>query len=83
MVAGGEIVTKLADKTGAKIIPVDSEHSAIFQCLQGCKNIDEVNKIYLTASGGPFRGYKRDELKRVAPEDALNILIGIWVKRLL
>lgn len=72
LVAGGEIVTKLADKTGAKIIPVDSEHSAIFQCLQGCRNIDEVNKIYLTASGGPFRGYKRDDLKRVTPEDALK-----------
>lgn len=72
LVAGGEIVTKLADKTGAKIIPVDSEHSAIFQCLQGCRNIDEVNKIYLTASGGPFRGYKRDDLKRVTPEDAIK-----------
>lgn len=72
LVAGGEIVTKLADKTGAKIIPVDSEHSAIFQCLQVCRNIDEVNKIYLTASGGPFRGYKRDDLKRVTPEDALK-----------
>lgn len=72
LVAGGEIVMSLADKTGAKILPVDSEHSAIYQCLQGCKNINEVNKIYLTASGGPFRGYKRDELKRVAPEDALK-----------
>jgi len=73
MVAGGEIVTRIAAKSGAKIIPVDSEHSAIFQCLQGCRRIhEEVNRIYLTASGGPFRKYTRDELKRVTPEDALK-----------
>lgn len=73
LVAGGEIITKLASESGTTIIPVDSEHSAIFQCLQGCSNVDkEVNKIYLTASGGPFRGYKRDELKRVTVEDALK-----------
>ena len=56
---------------GVKILPVDSEHSAIFQCMQGNLN-REIKKIYLTASGGPFRGYSRDELAGVSVEQALN-----------
>lgn len=54
-----------------KIVPVDSEHGAIFQCLQG-NNRNEVNKIILTASGGPFRGKTRDDLKEITPKEALK-----------
>ena len=60
-----------AAKNGVKILPVDSEHSAIFQCMQGNLN-KEIKKIYLTASGGPFRGYSRAELEDVSVEQALN-----------
>lgn len=67
MVTGGDLVNAMAKKTGAKILPVDSEHSAIFQCLDGNK----VKKILLTASGGPFYGKTREFLDTVTPEDAL------------
>ena len=70
LVAAGELVMREAKKNGVKIIPVDSEHSAIFQCLHG--NKAEVNKIYLTASGGPFRGMKKKRLESVTPEEALK-----------
>ncbi|MDO8885457.1 1-deoxy-D-xylulose-5-phosphate reductoisomerase [Candidatus Oleimmundimicrobium sp.] len=70
MVIGGEIINRLLPKTGAKIIPVDSEHSAIYQCLIGEKT-DEINKIILTASGGPFRGKKLSELQNITPKEAL------------
>lgn len=72
LVTGGHIVTRLANENGVKILPVDSEHSAIFQSLQGCHNKGEVKRILLTASGGPFFGKKRDELQNVIPEDALK-----------
>ena len=72
LVAGGRLVMETARKSGAEILPVDSEHSAIFQCLQGSKGKKEVDKIYLTASGGPFRGYKLDMLKNVKVADALR-----------
>jgi len=71
MVVAGEIITKLLQETGSSIIPVDSEHSAIFQCLTG-ENANKINKIYLTASGGPFRNFSSEELKRVTIEQALN-----------
>ena len=58
LVTAGHLITELAKKTGAKILPVDSEHSAIFQCLHG-ENPREVSRLLITASGGPFRGYKR------------------------
>lgn len=67
MVAGGEIVSRL----GARIIPVDSEHSAIFQCLNG-EEMESVEKLILTASGGPFRGKTRKELLKVSKADALK-----------
>lgn len=70
LVAGGEWVMRLGD-TGEQIIPVDSEHSAIFQCLIG-RAEGEVREILLTASGGPFFGYERAELLEVGPEDALK-----------
>ncbi|MDE5853738.1 MAG: 1-deoxy-D-xylulose-5-phosphate reductoisomerase [Ruminococcus sp.] len=71
LVAGGELVMSLAKKKNVKIYPVDSEHSAIFQCLQGNKR-EQVNKIILTASGGPFFGYSYEQLKSVTKADALN-----------
>ncbi|MBQ6531076.1 MAG: 1-deoxy-D-xylulose-5-phosphate reductoisomerase, partial [Clostridia bacterium] len=72
LVTGGHIVTRLAEKNNIKILPVDSEHSAIFQSLQGCRDNREIKRILLTASGGPFFGKKRDELTDIKPEDALK-----------
>ena len=72
LVAGGHIVTKLAAEYGVKLLPVDSEHSAIFQCLQGCTDKRQVKKIILTASGGPFFGKKRPELETITPQEALR-----------
>ncbi len=71
LVVAGEIVMNEAEENGVKILPVDSEHCAVFQCLQGNKN-NEVSNIILTASGGPFRGKKRDDLKYITPEQALK-----------
>ncbi len=72
LVTGGHIVTKLVKDYGVKLLPVDSEHSAIFQSLQASSNKSELKRILLTASGGPFFGKSRDELKNVKPKDALN-----------
>lgn len=71
LVVAGELVTSLATKHGVKILPVDSEHSAIFQCLAGEKN-NPIEKIILTASGGPFRGKNIDFLTSVTKEHALK-----------
>ncbi len=71
LVAGGEVVTKLAEEKNVSILPVDSEHSAIFQCMQGNKK-KQVNKILLTASGGPFYGKTKKELENVTVAQALN-----------
>ncbi len=71
LVTGGEIVMQEAAKKGVSILPVDSEHSAIFQCLQGYSGC-RVNKILLTASGGPFFGKNRSELENVTVEQALQ-----------
>lgn len=71
MVVAGELVNNLALKNKVPILPVDSEHSAIFQCLAG-EVYSPVEKIILTASGGPFRGKTKDELKNITPEQALN-----------
>ncbi|MGI6000700.1 MAG: 1-deoxy-D-xylulose-5-phosphate reductoisomerase [Candidatus Merdisoma sp.] len=71
LVTAGHIIIPLAEETGVKILPVDSEHSAIFQCLNG-ENRKEMKKILLTASGGPFRGRKREELVDIQVEDALK-----------
>lgn len=72
LVTGGHIVTKLAKDNKVALLPVDSEHSAIFQSLQGCKDKKEIKRILLTASGGPFFGKTRDELTDIKPEDALK-----------
>ena len=71
LVVAGELVTKLASEKGVNIYPVDSEHSAIFQCLAG-EFHNPIEKIYLTASGGPFRGRKAEELKEIKKEQALK-----------
>lgn len=71
LVCAGHIIMPLAREYGAKIIPVDSEHSAIFQSLQGNED-NPIKKIILTASGGPFAGMTRDDLEKVTLEDALS-----------
>ena len=72
LVAGGQLVTENAREKGVDILPVDSEHSAIFQCLQGAPSNRALKKIILTASGGPFFGKGRDELKNITVADALK-----------
>lgn len=72
LVAGGELVKKKADENNVSIYPVDSEHSAIFQSLQGSPGKKSVKRLILTASGGPFFGKTRDELKDVTVEQALK-----------
>lgn len=71
LVCAGELVMPRAELMGAEIVPVDSEHSAIFQCLMGRKKC-ELRKILLTGSGGPFRGKSRDELSDITPEQAVR-----------
>jgi len=70
-VMAGELIKKQGKISGAKIIPVDSEHSAVFQCING-RNKPYIKKIWLTASGGPFRGKKSYEIENVTPQEALN-----------
>ncbi len=73
MVMAGEVVTKAARKSGSKILPVDSEHCAIFQCLAGCdKPETEIHRILLTASGGPFRLLHRKHFHKIKLKEALN-----------
>lgn len=71
LVVGGSLVMELAEKNNCAILPVDSEHSAIFQCLQG-RGTNDINQLFLTASGGPFFGRSRKELETVTRDDALN-----------
>ena len=71
LVAGGDLVTDAVKNNGVQLLPVDSEHSAIFQCLQGMPDKKVLKKIILTASGGPFFGRKLDELRDVTVEQAL------------
>lgn len=72
LVCAGELVMAEADRWGAEIVPVDSEHSAIFQCLMGCKDRAEVRRILLTCSGGPFFGMEAARLRQVTKADALQ-----------
>ena len=71
LVVGGKIITELIQSSGAEILPVDSEHSAIFQCMQGRADND-IRRIILTASGGPFRGYTKEQLEKVNSKEALR-----------
>ncbi len=72
LVTGGHLVTEACKKHGTRLLPVDSEHSAIFQCLQDAHSAKTLTKILLTASGGPFFGLKREELAHKTPADALK-----------
>ncbi len=72
LVAGGAMVMEEVRQTGGTLLPVDSEHSAIFQCLQGCPGKEALDKLILTASGGPFFGKTREELETVTREQALR-----------
>lgn len=72
LVAGGALVMEAAKKQGVPVYPVDSEHSAVFQCIQGCPERKALKKLILTASGGPFFGKSMKELEQVSPEQALK-----------
>ena len=72
MVCAGQLVMDEADRCGAEMVPVDSEHSAIFQCLQGSGDRREVRRLILTASGGPFYGWSREQLREVTLSQALK-----------
>ncbi len=72
LVCAGELVMETAKRCGGEIVPVDSEHSAIFQALQGCRDRKEVKRLILTASGGPFWGKTREEMEYVTVEQALR-----------
>ena len=71
LVAAGDLFMAEVNRTGAELIPVDSEHSAVFQCLHGGRR-EQLSRIILTASGGPFRGYTREQLQSVTPAQALR-----------
>ena len=72
LVCAGELVMAAAEERGVDIVPVDSEHSAIFQCLQGCRDRGEVRRLILTASGGPFWGWSREQVAAATVEQALK-----------
>ena len=72
LVCAGELVMDAADAAGAEIVPVDSEHSAIFQCVQGCAGRREIKRLILTCSGGPFYGTTYDEVGKMTKADALK-----------
>lgn len=72
LVTGGKLVIEAAKRRGVDILPVDSEHSAIFQSLQGCRSHDQIKRLILTASGGPFFGRKKEELENITVEQALK-----------
>jgi 1-deoxy-D-xylulose-5-phosphate reductoisomerase len=72
LVMAGEVITSAAETHGVKLLPVDSEHNAIFQCLDGHGGTDDVSRLILTASGGPFRNLPAELLAEVTPEQAMN-----------
>ncbi|MCH8822998.1 MAG: 1-deoxy-D-xylulose-5-phosphate reductoisomerase [Planctomycetes bacterium] len=72
LVAAGEIVIPKVKKKGIQLLPIDSEHSALFQCLQAGRSIDEVKQLVLTASGGPFRNWEKDRLYNATVKETLN-----------
>lgn len=80
LVIAGELITRLALENRAAILPVDSEHSAIFQCLNG-EGSNEIEKILLTASGGPFRNFSMSQLQQVTRERPFIILTGTWAQK--
>ena len=81
LVCAGELVMAEAKKHHVEIIPVDSEHSAIYQCLMGCDDSREIKRLILTCSGGPFYGMTNEQLKTVTKADALKHPNWKWVQR--
>ncbi len=71
LVAAGAVVMPAAHAAGVRVIPVDSEHNALYQCLKGSRSVEEIRRVVLTASGGPFRRKSRDEMSRATVDDAL------------
>ncbi len=71
LVAAGEIVMPLVKKRGVKLLPIDSEHSAVFQCLCAGRGVDEIARLVITASGGPFRSWTAERIERATVEEAL------------
>ncbi len=71
LVVAGDLVTRLLRRSGSRMIPVDSEHSAIYQCLAGERQ-ESVSRLIITASGGPFRTFRKEDLEHVTPDDALR-----------
>ena len=71
LVAAGDLIMSAAARSGASILPIDSEHSAIFQCMQGYR-AEQIARLWITASGGPFRTWTREQIDAALPEDALN-----------
>ena len=80
LVAGGELVTEAARKAGHPLLPVDSEHSAIFQCLQGAQG-NTPTRLILTASGGPFRTWKKEDIYNARPSRRSSTRTGAWAAR--
>lgn len=78
----GEIIRELADKKGINLVPIDSEPSAIFQCLKGLDNRKELDRVVLTASGGPFRRFTKEQLEKVTPEEAITHPVWRMGKRI-
>ena len=86
LVTAGHLIIPMIKQYGVRLLPVDSVHSAIFQSLMGSSpegsNGHKIDKILLTASGGPFRGWTKEQMKNIRPEDALSTLTGSWEERL-
>lgn len=78
----GEVIRELADRKGVNLIPIDSEPSAIFQCLKGLDNREELDRVVLTASGGPFRRFTKEQLEKVTPEEAITHPVWRMGKRI-
>ncbi|MBQ2279446.1 MAG: hypothetical protein II333_12835 [Clostridia bacterium] len=81
IIAAGDLIFDRIRASGGDFIPVDSEHSAVFRCLEGRNGTANLNKILLTASGGPFFGRSAEELKSVTPEEPSHIRRGKWDRR--
>lgn len=77
----GTLVMDAAEKYGAEIVPVDSEHSAIFQCVQGCRDRGEIKRLILTCSGGPFYGLTREQLAARRAPTRFVTPTGRWARR--
>ena len=80
LVMAGELMKRAAKESGAELLPIDSEHNALHQCLRGERH-EEVRRIILTASGGPFRTKNKDEMKHASVSEAMGTRRGTWARR--